>query len=120
MEIGKSLWEGIKAVGEGIKEAFVGKETPKPEPQKESVGKALFEGIKAAAEGAKEGIAQANQKTKEPVNAKDLKDRLMNQARQQERHKTAREAAKTERESSASPPKAIMRSPENSRSERTR
>lgn len=117
-------WEAcqtyVAAAAEGIKEAFVGKEA-KPEPQKESLGKALFEGIKAATEGAKEGISQANQKTKEPTNTKDLKERLISQARQQELQKTAREAAKAERESSASPAKAaIMRSPENSHPERTR
>ncbi|AGG33031.1 hypothetical protein D521_0462 [beta proteobacterium CB] len=119
-EFGKGLWEGIKAAGEGIKEAIVGKDV-KPEPQKESLGKALSETIKAAVDGAKEGIRQSNEKTKEPVNTKDLKERLISQARQQERQKTAKEAAKVERESSASPAKAaIMRSPENSHPERTR
>lgn len=118
-EFGKGVWEGIKAAGEGIKEAIAGKDV-KPEPQKESLGKAVSETIKAAVEGAKEGIRQSNEKTKDPVNTRELKDRLVAQARQQERQKGARESAKSERESSATPRQASMRSPANSRPERTR
>jgi len=120
--VGEGVWEGIKAAGQGIKEAFVGQETPKSDPQKESLGKAFSESVKAAIGGAKEGIAQANQKIKEPVNTKELKDRLIDQARQQERLKTARDSQKTERESSANPQprQASMRSADSSRIERTR
>ena len=122
--IGKGLWEGIKAAAEGVKEAFVGKdkEAPKPEPQKESLGQALAETIKAAIGGAKEGIEQANQKTKEPVNTRDLKDRLIAQHREGERQKTAREAQKVEQDAKANPQprQASMRPAESSRYERTR
>ena len=118
-------WEACQtyaaAAWEGIKEAIAGKDV-KPEPQKESLGKAISETIKAAVEGAKEGIQQSNQKTKEPVNTKDLKDRLINQARQQERQKNARDTQKVEQDAKANPQprQASMRPAENSRIERTR
>ena len=124
----EKTWEAcrtyLSAAAEGIKEAFSGKdkEAPKPEPQKESLGKALFEGVKAAIDGAKEGIEQANQKTKEqPLNTKDLKDRLIAQHREQERQKSARESQKVEIESKANPQprQASMRPAESSRYERT-